>query len=82
MSELAFEECAEFVVEAVGEGSRYRATVVRFLGSGLERARIVCEFRGRAQRIANSLKLWVSPDEGVRVFTRGRMVYLVREPSS
>ena len=80
MTDLDFVECDEFEVVEAGGGSRYRATVLRFLASDLERARIVCGFVGEAQNVWRQLTRWVAEDENVRVFSRGRMVYLVREP--
>jgi len=71
-------ECEEFEVADAGRGSRYRATVLRFLGSDLERAKISCDFMGEAHNISKNLNRWVGEDESVRVFCRGRMVYLVR----
>ena len=83
MTDLSLVECEEFeVVGSVsGRSSRYRATVLEFLGSGLERARISCDFSGEAESVRKNLRRWIGDDEPVRVFSRGRMVYLVRVSS-
>ena len=82
MTDLSLVECEEFEVagSVSGRSSKYRATVLQFLGSGLVRARISCDFVGEAGSVCKNLKRWVGVDDPVRVFSRGRMVYLVREP--
>jgi len=78
LSELDFEGIEEFEVVEAGEGSKYRATVLKFLGSGLEKARIQCNFINGANVVRNGLTRWTALDEPIRYFSRGRIVYLVR----
>ena len=79
LSELEFVDAAEFsVVEKRGHGSKYRATVLKFLGSELERALIRCVFEAEADVIYDGLSRWIGVGEPMRVFKRGRIVYLER----
>jgi len=76
---LAFEEVEDFELVESGEGSKYRATVLKFLSENLEMARIKCNFIGEAHVMSNGLKRWIREDEAVQILIRGRMVYLVRK---
>ena len=65
--------------EKLNERSKYRKTIIDFLGEEFRAGKIVCEFISEAQIMSNSLKRWCKPDDHVKIFSRRNIVYLVKE---
>jgi hypothetical protein len=72
---ITFEETEEIRIPSGGE---YRQTILDFLESDFEKAKINLKFGRKAKYIASMLRGWVADNEPVKVQQSGNLVYLIR----